>query len=128
MASRAEIQLKIIDVVTQVTLADKSNVNGDSHLFDDLGVESIDFIDIIYNLDSAFGVEISSDMLFTDKDFFAPESGNWAAGGLTDKGKQALQAFGYLNKARALGPHAQQYLYSIEMLVDFIESKLGETA
>lgn len=128
MGSRAEIQAKIIDVVTQVTLADKSNVNGDSHLFDDLGVESIDFIDIIYNLDSAFGVEINSDMLFTDKDFFAPESGNWAGGTLTPKGRQALEAFAYLNKARAFGPNAQHYLYSIDMLVDFMESKLGENA
>lgn len=125
MASRAEIQSKVIDVVTQVTLADKTNVNEHSHLFDDLGVESIDFIDIIYNLETAFGVEISSDALFTDRDFFDAENGNAAGNALTDKGREALKAFPYLNNAKAFGPNARHYLYSIEMLVDFIESRLG---
>lgn len=122
MASRAEIQAKIIDVVTQVTLADKSNVGEDSHLFQDLGVESIDFIDIIYNLETAFGVEVSSDALFTDRDFFEPDAGHWDGKRFTAKGQEALEAFPYLNQAR-LAADPQHYLYSIGMLVDFIEDK-----
>jgi len=125
MASRAEIQTKVIDVVTQVTLADKTHVNEHSHLFDDLGVESIDFIDIIYNLETAFGVEISSDALFTDRDFFESGNGNWTDAGLTEKGRGALEAFGYLNADKAFGHAPRNYLYSIEMLVDFIQSKLS---
>jgi acyl carrier protein len=124
MTSRADIQSRVIDVITQVTLADKSTVTGRSSLFDDLGVESIDFIDIIYNLETEFGVEISNDSLFTDREFFSPEAGNWKDGRLTEQGATALKAFSYVNPDRAYGPEAQQYLYSIEMLVDYIEDRL----
>lgn len=125
MASRVEIRNKVIDVVTHVTLADKSNVTEQSHLFDDLGVESIDFIDIIYNLETAFEIEISSDALFTDRDFLADDSGNWDGEHFTEKGRVALEAFPYLNRAKAFGPEGSRYLYSIEMLVDFVESRLS---
>lgn len=123
MASRAEVLAKIIDVVTQVTLADKSNVGESSHLFQDLGVESIDFIDIIYNLETTFGVEVSSDALFTDRDFFESDAGNWDGNQFTAKGQAALADFPYLNKTR-LAREPQDYLYSVGMLVDFIESRL----
>lgn len=124
MASRAEILDRVIDVVTQVTLADKGNVTEASQLFDDLGVESIDFIDIIYNLETEFGVEIPNEAIFTDRDFFAPASGHWQDGRLTDSGVAALKAFGYLNPMRLAGDAPQRYVYSIEMLVDFIEDRL----
>jgi len=57
--------------------------------------------------------------------FFDAENGNANGDALSDKGREALKAFPYLNAAKAFGPNARHYLYSIEMLVDFIESRLS---
>lgn len=124
MVTRSEILSRIIDVVIQVTLSDKSKVTETSQLYEDLGVESIDFIDIIFNCETEFGIEIPNESIFTDREFFSDGNGSWKDGRLTDQGKKALEAFPYLNPAKIDGPDAPTYAYSLEMLVDYIEDRL----
>ena len=127
MASREEILSRLIDVVVQVTLADKAAVDKKSQLYEDLGVESIDFIDIIFNCETEFDIkEIPNDSIFTDRDFVKEGSGNLEDGCLTDEGKEVLKAFPYLNPARLHNSDVTKYLYSMEMLVDYIEYRLKE--
>jgi hypothetical protein len=49
-------------------------------------------------------------------------------GKLTEAGWQALATFPYLNRAKLAGPEVQQYLYSLEMLVDYLDFRLKEAA
>lgn len=121
MLTREEIFKKVADVISQVTLADRAGIKESSHLFDELGVESIDFVDIIYNLETAFDIEISNESLFTDRDFFNPESGYWANDTFTTAGEKAISEFEYLTPDTLSKPNIKHYLYSVEMLVDYVQ-------
>ena len=125
MIPRSEITSRVIDVVVQVTLTDKNQVNEDSQLYEDLGVESIDFIDIIFNCETEFEIEIPNETVFTDREFFDPENGHWKDGKFTEKGLEEMKRFPYLDKKKLAGPDAKAYLYSLGMLVDYIEYRLA---
>lgn len=125
MIPRSEITSRVIDVVVQITLTDKDQVTEDSQLYEDLGVESIDFIDIIFNCETEFGIEIPNETVFTDREFFNPENGNWKDGKFTEKGWEELKRFPYLNQKKLNGPDPKAYLYSLGMLVDYIEYRLA---
>jgi len=125
MISRSEIVSRVIDVVVQVTLTDKSQVSEESQLYDDLGVESIDFIDIIFNCETEFGIEIPNETIFTDREFFNPENGNWKDGKFTEQGLETIKQFPYLDASKINGPDPQSYLYSLGMLVDYIQYRLS---
>lgn len=124
MSSREETTKRIARVIAEVTLVEEDKINEDSHLFDDLGVESIDFVDIIYNLESEFGIEIPNDALFSDRNFLDEDTGHMADGVLTKEGRAALAAYPYLNQRRLAGENPGAYLYSVANLVDFVENAL----
>lgn len=59
-----EIQRQVIDVVADALNAPADEVHPYSSLMDDLGAESIDFIDIVFRLESVFDTIIPSDDLW----------------------------------------------------------------
>ncbi len=125
MIPRSEIASRVIDVVVQVTLTDKRQVSEESQLYEDLGVESIDFIDIIFNCETEFEIEIPNESIFTDREFFNPENGNWKDGTFTEQGIKTLKQYPYLDASKISGPDPKAYLYSLGMLVDYIEHRLS---
>ena len=71
--SPVEIEARVISIVADALDQPADKVTLDSSLVDDLGAESIDFLDIVFRLESAFGLKI-------------PEEEIWAGsfGGLDD--------------------------------------------
>lgn len=59
-----ELESRVIAVVAEALSMDPSEVNPYSSLIDDLGAESIDFIDIVFRLESEF------DMLIPEGDLW----------------------------------------------------------
>lgn len=59
-----EIEKKIRETVVEVLGVDESDVNLESNLVDDLAAESIDFVDITYNMEQAFGLKINPGDIF----------------------------------------------------------------
>ena len=88
--SKEKIQSTVTDIVADALDLDPSEVNLHSSLIDDLGAESIDFLDIRYRVNEAFHIKIEDDELWQgfilsgNRDLFSEE-------GLTEKGLQALK-------------------------------------
>lgn len=62
--NHAELEQKVIDIVADALSHDRATVRGDSSLMDDLGAESIDFIDIVFRLEGDLGILIPNEELW----------------------------------------------------------------
>ncbi|ENN92271.1 acyl carrier protein [Bartonella bovis] len=49
---------KVADVIAEISEVDRSMITPESHTIDDLGIDSLDFLDIVFALDKAFGIKI----------------------------------------------------------------------
>jgi len=58
MANEDEVFEKVQDVLVEALGVDKDEINRDARLVNDLGAESIDFLDIIFQLEKAFSIKI----------------------------------------------------------------------
>lgn len=57
MASRDEIFAKVQETLVDALGVDDDEVTKDATLVDDLGAESIDFLDIVFRLEKNFGIK-----------------------------------------------------------------------
>jgi acyl carrier protein len=58
MPDATEFERRVIDIVADALDVDRSAVRPHASLIDDLGAESIDFLDIVFRLETAFGIKI----------------------------------------------------------------------
>jgi len=61
-----EIFGKVRGVLVEALAVDESDVTPEAVLTADLGAESIDFLDIVFKLEQAFGIKIGQGELFPD--------------------------------------------------------------
>lgn len=125
MPSREEIFQKVQGALVDALGVEDDEVTESATLVGDLGAESIDFLDIVFRLEKAFGIEIPRSELFpedilTSADFVQD-------GKLTDEGVAALKArmpFADLSKFEG-NPEVQEFgnLLSVADMVRYIESK-----
>ncbi len=87
---------KVRDIIADVLVADESDIALNSRLIADLGAESIDFLDLVFQLEKEYSIKIPRGQLeknargdLTEEEF---ENG----GALTAKGLVALKS--YLNE------------------------------
>lgn len=127
MASRDEIFAKVQETLVDALGVDDDEVTEDATLVDDLGAESIDFLDIVFRLEKNFGIKIPRGELF-------PE--NLAAdASFVDDGKVTAEG---LATMREKMPHADidsfandpkveniQSLFTVNMITNFVENKLN---
>jgi acyl carrier protein len=62
--SRDEIFEKVREVLVDALGVDDEEVTADATLMGDLGAESIDFLDIVFRLEKAFGMKVPREELF----------------------------------------------------------------
>jgi acyl carrier protein len=106
---------------------DEEDVTREATLQGDLGAESIDFLDIVFRLERNFGIKIPRGELFPENLSADPE---WVADGkLTSKGIEELKArLPYADLAKfAENPDIENLgdLYTVDMLVQYVQSKLA---
>ena len=63
-SSRSEIEARVFSIVADALDQPVEQVTFDSSLVDDLGAESIDFLDIVFRLESAFGLKIPEEEIW----------------------------------------------------------------
>ncbi len=63
-SSRSEIESRVLSIVADALDQPAERVTFDSSLVDDLGAESIDFLDIVFRLESAFGLKIPEEEIW----------------------------------------------------------------
>jgi len=127
--NRDDIFTKVQEVLVDALAVDDDEVSYESTLMGDLGAESIDFLDIVFRLEKAFGIKIPREELFPAESLMNDAS-LVHNGKLTDKG---------LNMLREKMPHSDitQFekdpdinklanLFTVKAIVNYIENKLNK--
>lgn len=49
---------KVADIIADTSEIPREDIKSDSHTIDDLGIDSLDFLDIVFAIDKEFGIKI----------------------------------------------------------------------
>lgn len=49
---------KVADIIAETSEIDRDMITPESHTIDDLGIDSLDFLDIVFAIDKTFGIKI----------------------------------------------------------------------
>jgi acyl carrier protein len=128
--TRDEIFGKVRTLLVDALAVDEDEVTMQARLTKDLGAESIDFLDIVFKLEQAFGIKIPQGELFPDN--VAQDPQFVADGKVTPKGIAALKErmphvdLSAWEKNPQIGTVAD--VFTVETLVKFVEGKLAKKA
>jgi len=126
-ASRDEVFSKVRDVLTDALGVEQDEVSLEATLQGDLGAESIDFLDIVFRLEKAFGIKIPKGELFPDDVLNNPE---YVEGDrITAAGIQRLKAampHADLSELEA-SPYVSKMpdLFTVRTIINYVSSKLA---
>jgi acyl carrier protein len=122
-----EIFDKVKSCVAEILLVDKELLQPETHLTDDLGAESLDFIEIIHSLSRIFNVQIERNGIYPDRDYFMDKRYITEDSTITPAGMDKLfSSWPHINKDKVNDAREfAQYLNSMAVLVDFLEYKLN---
>src|SRR5438046_7394724 len=84
---------KVAETMADALGCDQEEVKLDSSLINDLGAESIDFLDIVFRLERAFKVKIPRGKIIEDARGDLSEADFEKGGVVTDAGFQRLKTF-----------------------------------
>ena len=54
----SEIFDKVADIIAETSEIDRETITPESHTIDDLGIDSLDFLDIVFAVDKEFGIKV----------------------------------------------------------------------
>ncbi|MCA3004326.1 MAG: acyl carrier protein [Planctomycetaceae bacterium] len=118
---------KVKAVLVDALAADEDDVTPQASLVKDLGAESIDFLDIVFKLEQAFGFKIAQGELFPEN--VAQDPRYVKDGMVTPEGLTALRArLPHVNFDRfAAEPKLSKVaeVFTVDTLVKFVEKKLA---
>ena len=124
--SQDEIFKKTQEVLVDALGVDDDEVTGSARLVGDLGAESIDFLDIVFRLEKAFGIKIQQGEMFpenvlTDQRYV--KDGKVTDDGIAELRKRVphvnLEAF---EKDRRVEEFSN--VFTVDAVVKFVQSKL----
>jgi acyl carrier protein len=127
MTAREEILARVTTVIVQSLGVDEDDVTPAATLVGDLGAESIDFLDIVFRLERAFGIKIPRGELFIEPTSLS-EPGYERDGRVTAEGLAALRTqmpyadLGGLERDGRLDQVAD--LFTVDLLVRYVTWKL----
>ena len=125
--NRDEIFEKVQGVLVEALAVDEDEVTPDASLFKDLGAESIDILDISFQLERTFGIKIGQGELFPEG--VAQDPAYVEDGKITDKGLAALRErlphFDFAELERSRSVERVLDIFTVGTLVNFVEHKLG---
>ena len=126
MSDNPEIFEKVKEQLIEALGVDDDEVTESATMVGDLGAESIDFLDIVFKLEKAFGISIPREELFPDDILTNAEyvsDGKLSAEGLSELKKR--MPFADLTKFES-DPQVQNFgqLLTVKDLCNYVASKL----
>jgi len=124
--TRDEIFTKVQAVLVDALAVDEEEVTPQASLVRDLGAESIDFLDIVFKLEQAFGFKIAQGELFPEN--VAQDPKFVKDGKVTPEGIAALKGklphvdFSKFEENPSVGKVGD--LFTVDSLVTFVQNKL----
>lgn len=127
MASSEEVFEKVQAALVEALGLDDDEVTPEATMVGDLGAESIDFLDIVFKLEKAFGIEIPREELFPDD--ILTNSQYVKDGKVTGEGIAELKSrlpWANLSKFEQ-NPRVQDFgnLLTVNDLCNYVSSKLA---
>jgi acyl carrier protein len=123
--TQEQVLAKVREVLIDALGVDEEEVTPEAKLVADLGAESIDFLDIVFRLEKAFGIKINQSDLFPDNVLNNPEYVK--DGKVTDTGVAELRKkMPHVNlDAFAADPQVDEFsnIFTVDTLVKFVLSK-----
>ena len=126
--SRDEIYSKVQGVLVDALGVDEEDVTPTATLREDLGAESIDFLDIVFRLEKAFGIKIPRGEMMPENIATDPEI--VANGVVTPKGIAMLKEkmphsdFATFEKDPKLDNMSR--LFTVDAIVNYVQQKLEQ--
>jgi acyl carrier protein len=128
---RADIQKSVRACVADVLALDPSKVTSEASLIADLGAESLDFLDLVFRLETEYGVKIPRDGIrLAAQEGLA--DGFEKAGVLTDEALERMRILmpevPAAKLATGLRTHQIPELFTMESFVRLVAWRLAETS
>ena len=125
--TKDEVFAKVKEVLTSALAVDDDEVTLEAKLSEDLGAESIDYLDITFQLEKAFSIKIPKGELLPDNLFSNPEFVQ--NGRMTEKGLAELKtrmSFADLSKFEA-DPDINKFrdIFTVDTLVRYVMTKVN---
>ena len=125
--TKDEVFAKVKDVLTSALAVDDEEVTPQAKLSEDLGAESIDYLDITFQLEKAFGIKIPKGELIPETLFSNPEYVQ--NGKMTPKGLAELKTrmpFANLTSFEA-DPDINRFrdVITVDALVNYVMTKVN---
>ena len=128
--SRDEIFSQVQEVLVDALAVDDDEVSLESTLMGDLGAESIDFLDIVFRLEKAFGIKIPREELFPAESLMN-DADLVHNGKLTDKGltmlREKMSHSDLTNFEKEPDINKMADLFTVNAIVNYIENKLNNS-
>jgi acyl carrier protein len=126
--SRDEVYNKVKEVLVDALGVDDDEVTPTATLRGDLGAESIDFLDIVFRLEKAFGIKIPRGEMFPE-DIFTNQAfvqnGRFTPEGLVEiKNRMPHMDFSELEK----DPDINKMHFTVNTVVNYVETKVNAPA
>ena len=125
-----EIFAKVQEALVDALGVEDDEVTDDAKLVEDLGAESIDFLDIVFRLEKTFDIKIPRNELFPEDILQAPENvedGNVTAAGMAKLAERMPFAdLSRLGDSPAVGDLMN--LLTVKDMCRYVESKLNVTS
>ena len=127
MPSTEEIYDKIQTALVDALGVDEDEVTPDAKLQEDLGAESIDFLDIVFRLEKSFSIKIPRGELFPESlltDAAYVQDGKLTTAGVAELRKR--MPFADLDEF-AENPTVKDFpnLFTVNMICKYVESKVN---
>ena len=123
--SREEIYKKVQGVLVDALGVDEEEVTPEATLRGDLGAESIDFLDIVFRLEKAFGIKIPRGEMFPEDLFNNAayvQNGRVTPEGMVElKKRMPHMDFTTFEK----DPDINKMQFTVNTIVNYIEGKLN---
>ena len=131
IATDDPVFIKVRDVLTQALAVDEDEVTPEARLNKDLGAESIDYLDITFQLEKAFGIKIPTGEMIPDSVFSNQEYVN-SEGKVTESGIAELKKrmpFADLS-AFEKDPNINNFrdVFTVETICNYVKTKLVRTS
>jgi acyl carrier protein len=128
--TRDEIFNKVQAVIVDALGVDEEEVTPNAVIVNDLGAESIDFLDIIFRLEKAFGIKIPKGEMMPEglqNDPNIVKDGSFTPSGLAElKTRMPFSDFTELEKDPKFENMTK--LFTVDMITKYVESKLNAPA
>ena len=128
--SRDEIYKKVQGVLVDALGVDEEEVTPTAVIKDDLGAESIDFLDIVFRLEKAFGIKIPRGEMMPENlanDPNVVQDGKITPAGITElKTRMPHSDFSEFEKDPQVDNMSK--LFTVDAIVNYVEGKLKTAA